>query len=63
MHHISTNGQEKGELKLPSIFELFGYKIYFWANENEEPIHVHISKSKPVQNSQKYGLLKGEVVF
>lgn len=38
---------------MPSIFESFGYKIYFWSNENNEPIHVHISKGSPNQNSTK----------
>lgn len=43
---------------MPSLFELFGYKIYFWSNENNEPIHVHISKGKPEQNSTKVWLTK-----
>lgn len=43
---------------MPSIFEIFGYKIYFWANESGEPIHVHISKGRPVQNSTKVWLTK-----
>ena len=30
---------------LPEVFRLYGYKIYFYANENNEPCHVHISKS------------------
>jgi len=43
---------------LPSIFEICGYKIYFWSNENNEPIHVHVSKGKPTQNSTKIWLTK-----
>ncbi len=43
---------------MPSIFEVFGYKIYFWSNENNEPIHVHISKGKPSQNATKVWLTK-----
>ncbi len=35
-----------------------GYKIYFWSNENDEPIHVHISKGKLTQNSTKIWLTK-----
>ncbi|MBR0350554.1 MAG: DUF4160 domain-containing protein [Clostridia bacterium] len=30
--------------------------MYFWSNENEEPIHVHISKGIPVSNSTKIWL-------
>lgn len=43
---------------MPSVFEIFGYKIYFWANENSEPIHVHVSKGRPQQNSTKVWLTK-----
>ena len=43
---------------MPSIFEIFGYKIFFWSNENNEPIHVHISKGKPVENATKVWLTK-----
>ena len=35
-----------------------GYKIYFWSNEYNEPIHVHISKGKPTGNSTKVWLTK-----
>jgi hypothetical protein len=35
-----------------------GYKIYFWSNENGEPIHVHISKGNPSGNSTKIWLTK-----
>ena len=41
---------------MPSIFEIKGYKIYFWKNENDEPIHVHISKGNPTANSTKVWL-------
>lgn len=36
----------------------YGYKIYFWSNETNEPIHVHISKGKPTLNSTKVWLTK-----
>ena len=38
--------------------KVIGYKIYFWSNENNEPIHVHISKGKSTQNSTKVWLTK-----
>lgn len=37
---------------------VIGYKIYFWSNENDEPIHIHISKGKLTQNSTKVWLTK-----
>ena len=33
-----------------------GYKIYFWTNENNEPIHVHIAKGNPTANGTKVWL-------
>ena len=42
---------------MPIIYELYGYQISIWSNENGEPIHVHISKKKPSQNSTKLWLL------
>ena len=38
--------------------KFYGYKIYFWSNENNEPIHIHISKGKPTSNSTKVWLTK-----
>ena len=35
-----------------------GYKIYFWSNENGEPIHVHVSKKTPNMNATKIWLTK-----
>lgn len=43
---------------MPSIFNVFGYKIYFWSNENGEPIHVHICKGVPRKNATKVWLTK-----
>ena len=43
---------------MPSLFIASGYKIYFWSNENDEPIHVHISKGKPTPNTSKVWLTR-----
>ena len=43
---------------MPSIFEASGYRFYFWSNENNEPIHVHISKGNPSPNSTKVWITK-----
>ena len=43
---------------MPNLFECLGYKIYFWSNENSEPIHVHISKGVPTPHSTKVWLTK-----
>ena len=41
---------------LPILFELYGYKIFFWSNENNEPIHVHVAKGKQSANATKIWL-------
>lgn len=40
---------------MPQVFKIGPYWVYFWTNENEpiEPVHVHVSEGKPVQNSTK----------
>ena len=43
---------------MPSIFKVFGYSVFFWSNENNEPIHVHISKGNPIPNATKYWITK-----
>ena len=43
-------------LSLPSLLRYLGYHIYFWTNENNEPIHVHISKGRPRSNATKFWL-------
>ena len=49
---------------MPSIFCVGGYRIYFWSNENNEPIHVHISKGKPSSGATKVWLTsKGRCVL
>ena len=32
--------------------------MYFWSNENGEPIHVHVSKGVPTKNATKIWLTK-----
>jgi len=43
---------------LPSLFIVGGYKVFFWSNENNEPIHVHVAKRKPSSNATKIWLTK-----
>ena len=40
---------------MPQVFKIGSYWVYFWTNENKplEPVHVHVSEGKPVQNSTK----------
>ena len=43
---------------MPNLFTVSGYKIYFWSSENDEPIHVHVSKGQPSPNSTKIWLTR-----
>ena len=44
--------------RLPKLFTVSGYIVYFRSNEEGEPIHVHISKGKPSPNATKIWLTK-----
>lgn len=43
---------------MPNVLRIGGYLVYFWTNENLEPIHVHISEGKPTENATKIWLTK-----
>ena len=38
---------------MPVYLRTSGYKIYFWSNEQGEPIHFHATKSDPDKNDTK----------
>lgn len=42
---------------MPIYIRTLGYKIYFWSNENNEPIHFHITKGNPAKNDTKIWVL------
>ena len=48
---------------MPNLFTILGYKVYFWSNENDEPIHVHISKGIPSKNAAKIWLTRNGVIL
>ena len=41
------------DIKLPSLFIIGKYRVFFWSKENDEPIHVHICSGKPTGNATK----------
>lgn len=43
---------------MPNLFNYLGYTIFFWANEDFEPIHIHICRGKPSENSTKVWITK-----
>lgn len=38
---------------MPTLFEIYGYRVFFWSNETGEPVHVHVCKGKPTANATK----------
>ena len=55
--------QQKGECILPNLLVFNGYKLYFWAIENNEPIHVHVAVGRPTQSSTKFWLTQDRGCF
>ncbi len=31
---------------MPTVLFLLGWRLYFWSNENHEPIHIHAEKGE-----------------
>ena len=44
---------------MPSLYNVFGYKVYFWSNEGNEPLHVHVCKGNPSPNATKCWITSG----
>lgn len=42
---------------MPNYFTYAGFKLYFWSNETDEPLHVHVSKGRPNPASSKFWVL------
>jgi len=43
---------------LPKLFKIGQYIVFFWSNEVNEPIHVHVGIVDPSQNATKIWLIK-----
>lgn len=44
-----------------ALLDFMGYTFYFFSNENNEPIHIHVSKGKPTENSTKFWIKRENV--
>ena len=42
---------------MPVYLRTSGYKIYFWSNEKNEPIHFHVTKGQPHKDDTKIWVL------
>ena len=47
-----------GGFQLPKLFSIGRYVIFFWSNENNEPVHVHIGIINPSPNATKIWITK-----
>ena len=43
---------------MPKLFNIGQYVIFFWSNENDEPIHIHIAVGNPSANATKIWLTR-----
>jgi hypothetical protein len=49
---------------MPTVFYFNGYRFFFFSNENDEPIHIHVEKGEgsakywldPIEEVYSYGL-------
>ena len=46
-----------------ALIDFLGYSFYFWSNENNEPVHIHVCKGKPSENSSKFWIKSDEVIM
>lgn len=42
---------------MPEYLRTNGYKVYFWSNEDDEPVHFHLTKGNPSKNDTKIWIL------
>lgn len=42
---------------MPVYLRTSGYKVYFWSNKKDEPVHFHITKGNPSENDTKIWVL------
>ena len=48
---------------MPQVFVILGYIVYFWSNENDEPIHVHVCKGSPQKDATKVWITEDGAVL
>lgn len=42
---------------MPKVLIIGQYILFFWAGENGEPVHIHVSVKRPEENATKFWLL------
>lgn len=59
MHISSLGSLRQVGLRLPSLFTIGPYRVYFWSNELGEPVHVHVCKGIPSPSATKLWITEG----
>lgn len=57
------------EMFLPTVIKVGGYRFFFFSNENDEPLHIHVEKAenyakfwlKPVSLARNIGFNQPEI--
>lgn len=42
---IELNKKEILKLQMPTVLFVYGFRFYFYSNENDEPMHIHVEKA------------------
>jgi Domain of unknown function (DUF4160) len=54
---------------MPTVFVINGFRFFFYSNENDEPVHIHVEKAEdaakfwlnPVELEYNYGFSSREL--
>lgn len=44
-----------------ALLDFLGYSFFFWSNEGNEPIHIHVCKGAPSPNATKFWITKNGI--
>ena len=47
---------------MPTILTLGRYVLFFWMNEPDEPVHIHVAVRRPTEHATKFWLTEDGVV-
>ena len=46
-----------------TLLDFMGYCFFFYSNEGDEPVHVHVAKGSPSENNAKFWIRGDEVIL
>lgn len=48
---------------MPKVLQIGPYVLFFWINDSDEPVHIHVALRRPAENATKFGSLKTVAAF